>query len=1302
MASEAAPGQLGARWTPPGGGADGKAGGSSGGSTGGGLRVNNSLCNEKVPFVPQNGRRVTWYICGPTVYDSSHIGHARTYLSFDIIRRILEDYFGYDVFYVMNVTDVDDKIIVRARRDYLIKQYLHATSDAAQVLADTQAALSTAVEKQRGVVEGLKSTAEGESNEKKKETLLQQAAQEELKLQQLEGAAKAVLERLGPACVAAGGRRGVSLVLGRRGEEVEAKEGGAVGDEARVNGTAADGAGAAADRDAAAADGDAAAADGDAAAAAGEAAEGDKIAAEAAADALAASLDAKLKATVTDVSIFRRLAAKYEVEFFEDMKALGVRPPHVLTRVTEYVLRWHEYVLRWHEYIDAIVNYVDTIIKNGCAYATNGSVYFDTKAFNLCICLPSTGESPSPLLSPPFSPLPPTLLPLPSPPTHYRESGHMYGKLCPWSVGSAELAAESESDFATSEKRNRSDFALWKASKAGEPSWPSPWGDGRPGWHIECSAMASDIVGFPMDIHSGGIRHLPSLPPNPSDLHCVTRLAPHLPPHLAPHLAPHLPPHLAPHLAPHLPPHLAPHLAPHLPPHLAPHLAPHLPPHLAPHLAPHLPPHLAPHLAPHLPPHLAPHLPPHLAPHLPPHLAPHLPPHLAPHLPLTRYPNTPLTSDLRFPHHDNELAQAEAFHRCGQWVNYFLHAGHLHIEGLKMSKSLKNFITIRQALEKYSARQFRLLFLLQAWDKPINYGEGAMADAVGREKQLRNFFQTVQAEIRAAVSRADVDGYDSNQINPVSNYPNPSHLPPTTTPSFHFTYLPSPDSGEQGEEAWSELEKTLNAAVATAQAEVCSLASSLLISLPLATSPHHSPPLSPSLLTTPHQVRARLEDNFDTAGAIAALFDLVRARLEDNFDTAGVIAALFDLISATNVYLKDTSAKKRRPRPLLLQSAAQFVSRILQVFGLLDSSLDSFGMTAGGAAAGAQGEQSKEAIVVPYIQGFSTFRDDVRAAVRRNATKDELLSLTDKVRDYAMVDLGIRCEDRGGAGAEAAVVKLDDPKVLRAERDERIAKAAAEAKRKLQTKLAAKEWGVGSGKEGRRAAVVKLDDPKVLRAERDERIAKAAAEAKRKLQTKLAAKVKGLERWQFASVPPAEIFKKAVDEYSTWDKKGVPKGEGRSTCVKDLERWQSASVPPSDIFRKAVDKYSAWDDKGVPTHDKDGKELSAKAKKGVDKELNKAEKALPMDKELKKAEEAFGKYQQTVVLVLPLGLPSLTLSPFLPLHIPPLAHAYQGVDKELKKAEDSFAKYQQKVGEDPGFLDSLREEVARLEAELAK
>jgi len=70
--------------------------------------------------------------------------------------------------------------------------------------------------------------------------------------------------------------------------------------------------------------------------------------------------------------------------------------------------------------------------------------------------------------------------------------------------------------------------------------------------------------------------------------------------------------------------------------------------------------------------------------------------------------------------------QAEAFHGCGQWVNYFFHFGHLHIKGLKMAKSLKNFITIRQALAglgRNGARRIRLMFLLQPWDKPIDYSD---------------------------------------------------------------------------------------------------------------------------------------------------------------------------------------------------------------------------------------------------------------------------------------------------------------------------------------------------------------------------------------------------------------------------------------------------------------------------------------------------------------------------------------------------------------------------------------------------
>lgn len=79
------------------------------------LKVNNSLTRSKIPFIAKNGRQVTWYICGPTVYDASHMGHARNYVSFDYIRRILNDYFGYDVHMVMNITDIDDKIIVRSR-----------------------------------------------------------------------------------------------------------------------------------------------------------------------------------------------------------------------------------------------------------------------------------------------------------------------------------------------------------------------------------------------------------------------------------------------------------------------------------------------------------------------------------------------------------------------------------------------------------------------------------------------------------------------------------------------------------------------------------------------------------------------------------------------------------------------------------------------------------------------------------------------------------------------------------------------------------------------------------------------------------------------------------------------------------------------------------------------------------------------------------------------------------------------------------------------------------------------------------
>ena len=318
-----------------------------------GLRVTNSLTRAKEELVPQEGRSLTWYVCGPTVYDHSHLGHARTYLAFDVLRRILTDYLHYDVTLCMNITDIDDKIIMRA-------------------------------------------------NERGMST-----------------------EELSRMCVS-------PLLLN-------------VMDEA----------------------------------------------------------DAE---------------CSFEADYLADMAALGVQRPDVLTRVSEYVPEVEAYIQQIIEHgfasgfalgpeepraantaCGVYLCNVGPFYACGCVvcpfallqgalyarecghrqlltrpqYEAGGSVYFDTTAYQA------------------------------------DESSHTYGKLAPESIGDVELIADGEGKLAgkahAGDKKAVSDFALLKKSMEGEPVWPSRWGEGRPGWHIECSAMANAVLGAHPDMHSGGL-----------------------------------------------------------------------------------------------------------------------------------------------------------------------------------------------------------------------------------------------------------------------------------------------------------------------------------------------------------------------------------------------------------------------------------------------------------------------------------------------------------------------------------------------------------------------------------------------------------------------------------------------------------------------------------------------------------------------------------------------------------------------------------------------------------------------------
>jgi cysteinyl-tRNA synthetase len=310
------------------------------------LRVYNTLSATKEEFVTLRPGKVGMYVCGVTVYDYSHIGHARAYVAFDVIFRYLR-YLGYDVTYVRNYTDIDDKIINRANSD------------------------------------------------------------------------------------------GVQ---------------------------------------------------------------------------------------------FYEIAERFIREFDQDMAELGLELPTFQPKAMEHVTD--------------IIALIKTLIDKGYAYAAGGDVYF-------CV-----GK---------FAP---------------------YLRLSKRNLEEMQAGARIEVD---EKKRNPMDFALWKEVKPGEPFWESPWGKGRPGWHIECSAMSLKYLGETFDIHGGG-------------------------------------------------------------------------------------------------------------------------------------------KDLIFPHHENEIAQSEA--ATGHpFVRYWLHNGFVNINAEKMSKSLGNFFTIRDVLEKYDSELLRFFLLSAHYRSPLDFSDQNLTEA---------------------------------------------------------------------------------------------------------------------------------------------------------------------------------------------------------------------------------------------------------------------------------------------------------------------------------------------------------------------------------------------------------------------------------------------------------------------------------------------------------------------------------------------------------------------------------------------
>lgn len=557
------------------------------------------------------------------------------------------------------------------------------------------------------------------------------------------------------------------------------------------------------------------------------------------------SIDSKEHSIWTDVTKY------WENDFMSDMAALNVMPADVVTRVTEYVPQ--------------IADFVDKVVQKGFAYESDGSVYFDIAAFE--------------------------------------KAGNQYARLRPDSRNDQALIADGEGSLskAAGGKRGAGDFALWKKSKPGEPSWPSPWGEGRPGWHIECSVMASDVLGSQMDIHSGGV-------------------------------------------------------------------------------------------------------------------------------------------DLAFPHHDNELAQSEAYYckngHQHNWVNFFLHMGHLSIAGSKMSKSLKNFQTIQDALKTgYTPRGMRIVFLMGKWNDGVEISPDMRAQADGWESSINNFFTNVKSLMSEALGR-----------EPLAS-------------------LSLDDSA------------SLDAALKKADKEVM-LGLQDSFDTPRAMRAIYELVKEANIYINTHKASADIRELEKVARWVTKIVDIfgLDANASPPYSGLGWAPLAADIVTNPKAAIMPYSTTYQKTIATI-RAQPEITSTALN--DLLTADID-----AEFESVVSTGASDIESIALPYLRAISRIRDELRRLAPTSSAKKEILSLCDTIRDVDLTNLGVYLDDR--PDGQPSLIKFVPKEELLAQRAEKAKKE--EEKRRAKEEAKAKV----AAAEAEKAAKAKVSHLKMY--ESDERFAELDAD----------------------------------------------------------------------------------------------------------------------------------------------------------------------------------------------------------------